>query len=266
MADSAVMTESPVDNLDLKQEVTSPGQKRKRDSVDQTAEDRRAKRGGAAPAANMEPSADASNLSFLEAATAEGVVGVDLSALQQANEAANHTVETAHQRPVVTDVSNATSTAAAALGSMYPTLHVPSSTEQQFVQAAASEATNVQDGTFADVSHVTQHESEHSPAASLSSGTGTGLAPNGTQPPQEQSPQPGPLPHHPQPQVPQQPQPPQQPQVTPQPQPRADYQFRKPPVGSDEWHKLRKDNHKEGSYRPRSDSPPLHVCGLGKGR
>lgn len=245
-----IITETP----DLKSELTSPGQKRKR-SGDQSPEDRRVKR-GAAPAANMVPSADSTSLGFLEAAANEasavGVgVGVDLSALQQANEAANHSEAAAHQ-PVVTDATSASSTAAAALGSMYPTMHVPSTTEQQFVQAAA-DGTNPQDaGVFADVGHVGQHDAGAPTAVSLPP-TAPILAPNGTQPQQQQAQV---LPH----QSPQPPQPAQpvqhvhHPQIPPPGQPgqpqqaqRADYQYRKPAVGTEEWHKLRKDNHKEGS-------------------
>ncbi|SPN98376.1 related to CBF1 - centromere binding factor 1 [Cephalotrichum gorgonifer] len=241
------MAEPTVESPDLKLEVGSPGQKRKRGSIDQDSGDHRAKRGAPAPAANMMPSTDTSGLSFLEAAAAEGGVGVDLSALQQANEAANHSVDTSSHHPVLADVANASSTAAAALGSMYPTLHVPSTTEQQFVQAAAAaEVSNAQDGGFGDVGHVDVAES---PSGSISSGAGPVLAPNGTQGPHEESPQhqgpqQGQHPHHPQAQAVQQTQ--QQAQ-----QQRTDYQFHKPPVGSDEWHKLRKNNHKEVERRRR---------------
>lgn len=230
------MAEVAAETPDLKQDAGSPGQKRKRGSIDQSPGERRAKRGAPVPAANMVASTDASSLSFLETAAAEGGVGVDLSALQQANEAANHSAEATHQ-PVGTDASNASSTAAAALGSMYPTLHVPSTTEQQFVQAAAAEGGAAsQDGTFGDVGHVTHHDTTASEAASMSSGTGPVLTANGTQP-QGQSPS-------------QQHQHPQAVQTPSQPQGRADFQFRKPPVGSEEWHKLRKDNHKEGLSLP----------------
>ena len=227
------MAEAAVETPDLKQDAGSPGQKRKRGSIDQSPGERRAKRGAPVPAASMVASTDATGLSFLESAAAEGGVGVDLSALQQANEAANHSAEAPHQ-PVGTDASNASSTAAAALGSMYPTLHVPSTTEQQFVQAAAAEGAAPQDGAFGDVSHVTQHDAANSDAASMSPGAGPVLAPNGTQPHQGQSPAQQ-HPHHA-----------QAVQTPSQADERADYQFRKPPVGSDEWHKLRKDNHKEG--------------------
>lgn len=230
---SIAMTDVITETPDLKQEVTSPGQKRKRNAGDQSPDDRRAKR-SAAPAANMVPSAD-SSLGFLEAAASEasGGVGVDLSALQQANEAANHT-EGAHQ-PAVTDATSASNTAAAALGSMYPTMHVPATTEQQFAQAAV-DGTNPTDGVFADVGHVGQHDASVSPAVSLPS-TAPVLAPNGTQPQQQaqvphQSPQSAQavqLAHHPQAQS--QAQPGQQGQ-------RADYQYRKPAVGTEEWHKL----------------------------
>lgn len=234
------MADTAVETPDLKHDGGSPGQKRKRGSIDESPGDRRAKRGAPVPAANMVPSTDASNLSFLETAAAEGGVGVDLSALQQANEAANHTVEASHQ-PVGTDATNASSTAAAALGSMYPTLHVPSTTEQQFVQAAAAEEAASQEGPLGDVGHVTHQDGAHSPTASLSSGAGPVLAPNGAQQAPDQSlSQQGQLPHHA-----------QAPAVQRPSQERADYQFRKPPVGSDEWHKLRKDNHKEVERRRR---------------
>lgn len=244
-----VITESP----DLKQELGSPGQKRKRSAGEQSPDDRRAKR-GAAPAATMVPTDSA--LGFLEAAAndaASAGVGVDLSALQQANEAANHS-EAIHQ-PVVTDATSASSTAAAALGSMYPTMHVPATTEQQFAQAAV-DGTNPADGVFADVGHV-PHDPSASPAVSLPPAPPV-LAPNGTQP-QQQQPQP-PLPSPPI----QSAQPVQHPhhaqaQQIPHGQ-RADYQYRKPAVGTEEWHKLRKDNHKEGSFGliPFPLAPEIH--------
>ncbi|KAL0931786.1 helix-loop-helix DNA-binding domain-containing protein [Colletotrichum truncatum] len=197
----------------------SPGQKRKRDMSESTSPGR-AKRTSAGPdtdtTAFIENAIEAAN-----AAAANGVNVADFSALQQAA-AAEHSE--------AADPANASSTAAAALG-MYPTLHVPPSTEEQFAAQTSNEPTH-QDHTFghADVS----------PPDGLMSSLPTVPQPtNGVQgvPPQQ----------------------PHQAHQPPQPQqPQHRYSTgsvgaptKKPDVGSEEWHKMRKDNHKEVERRRR---------------
>ncbi|KHO00666.1 Helix-loop-helix protein that binds the motif CACRTG [Metarhizium album ARSEF 1941] len=187
---------------DLSSLASSPGSKRKREMDSPGSQ--RAKR--AAPAAAMTADTAAFIESAIEAthaAAANGVNVADFNALQQAA-AADHTD--------ASDPSNATSTAQAALG-MYPTLHVPSSTEEQFAAQAAADGEHQSDASFnpeiaqsdiMDPSAVTQQ-----PAA------------NGVQPPAQRY---------------------SASSATSNP---------KPTVGSEEWHKMRKDNHKEVERRRR---------------
>lgn len=182
---------------DLSEVTNSPGQKRKRASESASPDSRRNKR--SAPAATMTvPEAEA----FLESATvqiaqaAHDHVNVDdFSALAQAT--AEHTDPT--------DTTNASSTAAAAL-SMYPTLHVPPTTEETFAAQAGVE---------------THHEeTSFSTPVPQPDGLPSLAAPSPLQPPNGvQIPEP--------------------PRYGSVPNP-------KPAVGSEEWHKMRKDNHKEG--------------------
>ena len=192
MADS-VGTEQPELSA-----VPASAQKRKRTSESGSPDSRRSKRG--APAAAMgEP--DATTAAFIEnavnaAQAAQEHVNVDdFSALQQA--AAGHSE--------AADPANASSTAAAALGSMYPTLHVPQSTEETFAAQAN-----------ADVDH--HNDSSFGPSASQPDGLPGSSAP--TAPMQSANGD-------------------QQSRYSGQSNP-------KPAVGSEEWHKMRKDNHKEG--------------------
>jgi bHLH factor len=150
----------------------------------------------------MSAAHEANNLSFIEnaveAAAASGVNVAALNALQQATEA---------DHSEAADPANASSTAAAALGSLYPTMHVPTSTEQQFAAAAqaASDMHSPQDDSMADV---TQPDTGDTSTAGIGTPAGN---PGGGMPDNL-------IPH-----------------------------YRKPAVGSPEWHKIRKDNHKEGS-------------------
>lgn len=182
---------------DLSEVTNSPGQKRKRASESASPDSRRNKR--SAPAATMTvPEAEA----FLEstvqiAQAAHDHVNVDdFSALAQAT--ADHTDPT--------DTTNASSTAAAAL-SMYPTLHVPPTTEETFAAQAEVE-THHDDNSFS--TPVPQPDGLPSLAAPSPL-----QAPNGVQVAV------------------------QHPRYGGAPNP-------KPAVGSEEWHKMRKDNHKEG--------------------
>lgn len=116
--------------------------KRKRGSESASPDSRRSKRG--VPAAAMgEP--DAATAAFIESAVnaaqaAQEHVNVeDFSALQQAA-AASHSE--------AADPANASTTAAAALGSMYPTLHVPQSTEETFAAQVGVEVDHHPDNSY----------------------------------------------------------------------------------------------------------------------
>lgn len=210
MSDAAPTTEQP----DLSTMAGSPGQKRKRDA--QSPETQRAKRTAPPAAMSADTAAFIENaIEATQAATAGGVNVADFSALQQA--AAEHSEPT--------DASNATSTAQAALG-MYPTLHVPASTEEQFAAQSGTDADQAHDASFdpevtqpegiMDASAVSSDQQQPPPPAS------NGVQPSGHRYPTSSS--------------------------TSNP---------KPSVGSEEWHKMRKDNHKEGeswgSIRSRRD-------------
>lgn len=194
----------------------SPGQKRKRDLESPNLG--RAKR--AAPPAAMSAS-PADTAAFIEnaieasqAAAASGVNVADFNALQQAA-AADHTD--------ASDPSNATTTAQAALG-MYPTLHVPPSTEEQFsAQVAVDTVDHGHENAF-------KHDTPFSTDVTQQTDSLMDSAVNQNAPPPPNGVQ-----SHP-----------------PPPPPHARYVIQPPPsnpkpsVGSEEWHKMRKDNHKEG--------------------
>ncbi len=181
-----------IEQPDLSDVSNTPGQKRKRNLDSSSPDSRRSKRG--APPAAMVPDPDTT--SFLEetvsiAQAAQDHVNVDdFNALAQAT--ADHSS--------AADTTNASSTAAAALN-MFPTLHVPPSTEETF---AAQADTHHDENSFS-ASGVGQPDGLPMPNQ-------VAIQPaNGVNEPQYRS-------HNP-----------------------------KPPVGSDEWHKMRKDNHKEGA-------------------
>jgi transcriptional regulator CBF1 len=185
-----------IEHSDYAAEVANtPGQKRKR-NVESASPDSRRKRG--APAASMAVT-EPDTQSFLEdtvsiAQAAQDHVNVDdFNALAQAT--AEHSS--------AADTATASSTAAAALN-MYPTLHVPPTTEETF--AASAGADSHHDDSAFNTSAVSQPDGL--PMAAPSS-----LPTNGVQ---------------------------------------ADQSYRshnpKPAVGSQEWHKMRKDNHKEGLF------------------
>ncbi|QLI71846.1 Transcriptional regulator CBF1 [Metarhizium brunneum] len=187
---------------DLSSLTSSPGSKRKRELDSPGSQ--RAKRAAPPAAMTAETAAFIENaIEATHAAAANGVNVADFNALQQAA-AADHTD--------ASDPANATSTAQAALG-MYPTLHVPPSTEEQFAAQVAAEGDHQSEAAFnaeiaqpdmMDPSAVTQQ----TPA-------------NGGQPPAHRY-STSSAPSNP-----------------------------KPTVGSEEWHKMRKDNHKEVERRRR---------------
>lgn len=180
----------------------SPTQKRKRGVLESPSEPRRTKR-GAAPAAAMSSHQDVDSAAYIEtaveaaqAAAAASVNAADFAALQQAT--ADH-----HESA---DPANAPSTAAAALSTMYPTLHVPQTTEETFAAQAAHENEHQSFGSN-DIL-----QTDGLPDTS-SSGVAQAPPPNGIRSNQPTY---------------------------------AVSQGHKPAVGSEEWHKLRKDSHKEG--------------------
>lgn len=212
---SVTMADDHPDLSELAQATASPGSKRKRSMSEHESPGRSKKN---APAAVMSAS-DAETAAFIEnaveaanAAHAGGVNVADLNALQQA---------TAAEHSEAADPANASSTAAAALGSMYPSIHVPPTTEEQFAAQAAQDANHAQDSFHPNV---TQPDGMlDAPAlAGMAGPAGT----NGMSPPQQS-------------------QPPQQAQHR-YSTGSAGTAAKKPDVGSEEWHKMRKDNHKEG--------------------
>ncbi|KAL7962713.1 hypothetical protein V8C34DRAFT_269637 [Trichoderma compactum] len=214
MMAEALVTEHP----DLSGFPGSPGQKRKRELESPNLG--RTKR--AAPPAAMSAS-PADTAAFIEnaieasqAAAVSGVNVADFNALQQAA-AADHTD--------ASDPSNATSTAQAALG-MYPTLHVPSSTEEQFSAQGPVDPDHGHENAFKHDTPFTDVTQQPDPMMDSTV--------NQNQPP---APPNGVQPHPP---------PPQHRYAVPPPPPNP-----KPSVGSEEWHKMRKDNHKEVERRRR---------------
>ncbi|OAA38597.1 Helix-loop-helix protein that binds the motif CACRTG [Metarhizium rileyi] len=186
---------------DLSSLAASPGSKRKRELDSPGSQ--RAKR--AAPAAAMAADTAAFIESAIEAthaAAANGVNVADFNALQQAA-AADHTD--------ASDPSNATSTAQAALG-MYPTLHVPPSTEEQFAAQSTTDGEPHADTPF---------NPEIAPDMMDPTAVAQQSPANGVQPAGHRY---------------------STSSATSNP---------KPTVGSDEWHKMRKDNHKEVERRRR---------------
>jgi hypothetical protein len=210
---SAMAATVSVPHPDLPEASTSPSQKRKRVTESASPDSRRNKRG--APAAAMSvPDTDAQTflsdtVSIAQAAQAaqaahDHVNVDDFSALAQAS-ASDHND--------TTDASNASSTAAAALN-MYPSLHIPQSTEEAFANQATPE-TQHEDNTFSNHS-VSQAPPDGLPLPPPPS-TIQQPPSNGVQQEQRYSAPPN----------------------------------AKPAVGSEEWHKMRKDNHKEVERRRR---------------
>ncbi|KAF5721714.1 hypothetical protein FMUND_3450 [Fusarium mundagurra] len=201
------MAEVLAEQPDLSSLTGSPGQKRKRESGSPDL----ARNKRPAPAAHMsaDPASFIDSAMESQAVNANGVNVADFNALQQAAQAD-------HDHPEAPDPTSATSTAQAALG-MYPTLHVPPSTEEQFAAQAATDPEHGHDPTFnPDVTPTVDSIMEPPQVA----------------PPQHQHTPPNGVPH----------QPPRYNTAAPNP---------KPTVGSEEWHKMRKDNHKEVERRRR---------------
>ncbi len=210
MADAAV-----ADQTDFNTSApSSPTQKRKRSAPDSSPDSRRSKR--TAPAAAMSNAPDEASAAYVEsaveaaqAAAQAANVSADFTALQQATSEHHESA----------DPANASSTAAAALGTMYPTFHIPQPTEETFAAQ-----------TSAETEH--QHHQESSFGASDVMPHPDGL-PLSTDPSSSSITQ-----QHPQNGI-----------RTGHSYSTPTSQSHKPAVGSEEWHKMRKDNHKEGESR-----------------
>ncbi|KAI8634859.1 hypothetical protein F5Y19DRAFT_469909 [Xylariaceae sp. FL1651] len=188
----------------------SPNQKRKRSGPDSSPDSRRSKR--AVPTAAMSGTPDPASAAYVESAVeaaqaaAQAATNADFAALQQA----------AAERHEVSDPANASSTAAAALGTMYPTLHIPQPTEATFAAQTSAEAEGHPDSPF----HHNDILQSHGPLESSVNDLPQGAPQNGVRP--------------------------GQPSYS-----TSSSNLPKPAVGSEEWHKLRKDNHKEVERRRR---------------
>ena len=193
-----------IEQPDFSDVTNTPSQKRKR-AVESTSPDSRRHKQRGPPAAAMTVS-EADTQSFLEdtvgiAQAAQDHVNVDdFTALQQAT--------ADHSTAADTVTASSTAAAAAAALNMYPTLHVPPTTEETFAAQAAADG---------------HHDENSFSASAVSQPDGLPLVTPPPPPPPTMQPTNG--------------LPPDQGYRTHNP---------KPAVGSEEWHKMRKDNHKEG--------------------
>ncbi|KAG6167971.1 hypothetical protein E4U24_000618 [Claviceps purpurea] len=226
MSGAAVSEQSDVSSVG-----GSPGQKRKREL--ESPDTQRQKRGGAPPATMSADTAafieNAIEATHAAAAAANGVSVADFNALQaaaadhaEAAEAANAS-DTANTINAV-NAASATSTAQAALG-MYPTLHVPPSTEEQFAAQAVAEEEQQQQQHHQHSTEQNFHHADLPLPAMIDPSTGDQQALNGL-PPAGGHRYSGSA-------------------------SAANSNSNKPAVGSEEWHKMRKDNHKEVERRRR---------------
>ncbi|KAI1128091.1 hypothetical protein F5Y10DRAFT_241548 [Nemania abortiva] len=187
---------------------SSPSQKRKRSGPDSSPDSRRSKR--PIPAAAMSNAPDPASAAYVESAVeaaqaaAQAATTADFVALQQATA----------DRHEVSDPANASSTAAAALGTMYPTLHVPQTTDATFAAPTSAESEVHQESPFNHHDILQSHTLTEQSANDLS------------QQPRQNGAEP----------------------VLPPFPPRSNPKLA---VGSEEWHKQRKDNHKEVERRRR---------------
>ncbi|KAK5627938.1 hypothetical protein RRF57_003653 [Xylaria bambusicola] len=181
---------------------SSPGQKRKRSGPDSSPDSRRSKRSVPTAAMSTTPDPSAAYVeSAVEAAQAAAQAATaDFVALQQA----------AAERHEASDPASASSTAAAALGTMYPTLHVPQTTDATFVPPNTGEPEGHQESPYGHHDILQSHGLPEPPPNDITQQ----VQQNGAGPVQS-------------------------------PYTRTSHQP-KLAVGSEEWHKQRKDNHKEG--------------------
>lgn len=195
--DLAVLAMAQLPNLDsdLSELTHSPTHKRKRSGESSPSDLRRKRPSLTSP----DPTDDYGGTIDTAQAAAAGVNVSDFNALQQAAAGTEHND--------AADPANASTTAAAAL--VYPTIHAPQPSEENF--AAQLGVEQEQHHEMSPYSHEPSHDGyDHSGL--------NGQHTNG---------------------------------VMHQDIPGARYSNHstpKPAVGSEEWHKMRKDNHKEGKY------------------
>ncbi|KAK1835181.1 hypothetical protein QBC39DRAFT_388885 [Podospora conica] len=186
-------------------------QKRKRNAESSSPESRR-KRGAAAATA---VAANALAVSDAEAQSfLESTVGLAQAAHDQVNVDDFQALQQATvDHSGMPDNATASSTAAAAL-TIYPTLTIPQSTEETFAAHAAAEGHH-DDQVYNPGSALSP--ADGLPTPQMQSHSGTPMVPSSSVPPE------------------------------------ANYRAHnpKPTVGSEEWHKMRKDNHKEVERRRR---------------
>lgn len=191
-ADLAALVMAQVANTepDLSALTTSPPSKRKRPGEASPSDLRRPKRTNMA---SPDPSDGYNSTIDTAQAAAAGVNVSDFNALQQAAAGAEH--------GDAADPANASSTAAAAL--VYPTIHAPQPSDENFAAQLGVEQEQHHDvSPYNDSLHL-----DHQALANAGVQSPNGVnVPGGVR-----------------------------------------YPTPKPAVGSEEWHKMRKDNHKEGT-------------------
>ena len=141
----------------------------------------------------------------------------DFSTLSQ--QLARHVAGVNHALP---DGPNPSSTAAAALAGIMPQLTVPQPTELSFASTASNNDRDPQLDSSFDISGQNDGQNHHSQGTPYNLGSFPGGTAAQVQAARESSSGGG----------------------------------SKPPVGSDEWHKVRRDNHKEGELTLTSDPQP----------
>ncbi|KAL7626741.1 basic helix-loop-helix protein [Parahypoxylon ruwenzoriense] len=203
MADAAVADQNDYNSSSP----SSPSQKRKRGAPESSPDLRRAKR--VAPTAAMSSTPDPASAAYVESA-----VEAAQAAAQAATDAGFTALQQATAEHDSSDHTNVSSTAAAALGTLYPTIHVPQPTEETFAAQTVAETEHHQDPSFG-------HND-------MPDGLPDVSANNLAQQPSQNGIRPT------------------QPSYAATPGSNA-----KPAVGSEEWHKMRKDNHKEVERRRR---------------
>ena len=215
----------------------TPGQKRKRGSDQGSPGSRRSKRGAPAATMSTNESLSANFMDSAEIASAAAAANVNVADFSALQAAANE------PHPDTSgDTSNTAAAAAAALD--YPNIHMPQPTEEQFAAPAGTESEHPGEATFAaDLAHAPDGLLSHPPPPQPASTSVPASVPVVASSSVAQA-----LPTMP-----------SAVSVTPTGassinQSQQNGYIRPPPsgprpaVGSEEWHKIRKDNHKEGRH------------------
>ena len=215
----------------------TPGQKRKRGSDQGSPGSRRSKRGAPAATMSTNESLPANLMDSAEIASAAAAANVNVADFNALQAAANEAHPDASG-----DASNTAAAAAAALE--YPNIHMPQPTDEQFPAPPGTESEHHPgEATFAaDFAHVPDGLLSHVPPPPQPASTSVPasvpvVAPSTV--PQALPTMPSAVPVTP-------------PGASSINQSQQNGYIRPPPsgprpaVGSEEWHKIRKDNHKEG--------------------